>query len=223
MKTNAEATVDVRDMIVVHTALLREFRLAPSAVELAGRGSTTRVRDVAQHIELICALLHHHHAGEDALLWPVLSPRLSPRERALVAVAQSQHAAIEKALERVEVSRAAWTERTSGSTGEDLIVALQALYAALHEHLDAEERDLLPLAAVHLDPSEWQSIGEAGAAAIAAKDRLLVFGMFAYESDPAVLATMLQRAPAPVRLLVPRLAPRMYARHAARMLGTRRP
>jgi hypothetical protein len=50
-----------------------------------------------------------------------------------------------------------------------------------------------------------------------------VFGMFSYEGDPEVLATMLDSAPAPVRVVVPRIAPRIYARHAARVYGTPRP
>ena len=52
---------------------------------------------------------------------------------------------------------------------------------------------------------------------------MLVFGMFAYEGDPEVLAVMLAAAPAPVRFLALHVAPRIYARHAARIHGTPRP
>ena len=47
--------------------------------------------------------------------------------------------------------------------------------------------------------------------------------MFAYEGDPQVLAGMLQAAPALPRLLVPLVAPRIYARRASRVHGTSRP
>ncbi|MGV9480636.1 hemerythrin domain-containing protein [Gordonia aichiensis] len=217
------AGADIRDMIVVHTALLREFRLAPNAIRRAQRGSRRAVRRAVEHLELICSLLHHHHAGEDALLWPVLAPRLAPSESAFVAAAEAQHAGIETALDRVDVAKAEWVANQHDTETERLIVALEVLDQLLREHLEAEERYLLPLAAVHLSPREWGAIGEAGAAGVPKSALLLVFGMFCYEGDPEVLAQMLHTAPTPLRMIVPRLAPRVYARRAARLYGTRRP
>ncbi len=217
------ATIDVRDMVVVHTALLREFRLAGAAVHRAHDGTRKQVDAVLTHLELMCALLHHHHTGEDELLWPVLAPRLSAAERALVDVAESQHAGIEKALVSVETARARWAKRRDEQAADDLVTALDRLHELVREHLEAEERYLLPLAAAHLTASEWGAIGQAGAASTPKSAMLLVFGMFAYEGDPEILAMMLHAAPPPVRFLVPRLAPRVYARYAARVHGTRRP
>jgi hypothetical protein len=76
LELDQDRHVDVRDMIVVHTALLREFRLAPAAVERVTTGDRRQARRVGRHLDLLCTLMHHHHAGEDELLWPVLSPRL---------------------------------------------------------------------------------------------------------------------------------------------------
>ena len=50
--------------------------------------------------------------------------------------------------------------------------------ALLAEHLDTEERDLLPLAAAHLTPAQWAAVGAAGAASVPRSKLLLVFGMF---------------------------------------------
>ena len=72
------ALVDVRDMIVVHTAMLREFRLAPAAVRRTLPGDRSRARAVAGHVRFLCDLLHHHHEGEDELLWPTLRSRTPP-------------------------------------------------------------------------------------------------------------------------------------------------
>lgn len=215
--------VDVRDMVVVHTAMLREIRLAPAVVRLAQHGTARQRQAAVAHVDLLCDLLHHHHTGEDELLWPVLSPRLSPRELELVTVAESQHAGIEQALHRVAAARTAWSENTDDATADELVAGLEVLHGLLREHLEAEERHLLPLAAAYLTPAEWGAIGEAGAAGVPKSALLLVFGMFAYEGDPAVLAQMLHAAPPPVRLIVPRLAPRVYARYAARVHGTRTP
>lgn len=218
-----DAHVDVRDMLVVHTALLREFRLIPQAVADVAEGDRKRARTVDRHLGLLAGLLHHHHQGEDELLWPVLRERLAIEDTALLEVVEAQHAGIEQALNRVDTMRASWVEDADTQSRSTLVDALQSLSRLLTEHLAAEERHLLPLAAAHLTEAEWHAVGEAGAASIPKSTLPLVFGMFAYEGDPEVLAGMLQGAPAVPRLIVPRIAPRMYARRAAQVYGTQRP
>lgn len=221
--THDPELVDVRDMIVVHTALLREFRLAPAAVRRVSAGDRKQGLAVEGHLDLICMLMHHHHRGEDELLWPVLGPRLSDAAAAQLDMAAAQHAGIEQALERVIDARLSWVAAMDTSSAESLAVALTTLHALLAEHLEYEERNLLPLAAAHLSEIEWHAVGEAGAKSVPRRQLLLVFGMFAYEGDPEILDNMLAAAPPPARFIVPRIAPRVYARHAVRIHGARRP
>ncbi|GAA1876789.1 hemerythrin domain-containing protein [Williamsia serinedens] len=217
------SAVDVRDMLVVHTALLREFRLAPAAVRRV-RDADTRQRDrVDEHLELLCTLMHHHHEGEDELLWPLLRERLTGEDAAMLDVVEAQHAGIDTALTRVEDARSGWCEAVDATTTRRLASALEDLFDSLRDHLEVEERSVLPLAAVHLEPAEWHAVGEAGAASVPKSAMPLVIGMFAYEGDPAVLRDMLRPAPAPIRVLVPRIAPRVYARRALAVHGTRTP
>ncbi|QIG41838.1 hemerythrin domain-containing protein [Nocardioides anomalus] len=228
METNAPMTtdadlVDVRDMLVVHTALLREFRLAPAAVRRVAHDDRRQAFAVERHLDLVCGLMHHHHVGEDELLWPVLSPRLDARATPLLDVAEAQHAGIEAALDRVSGARLSWLGGADDASREELADALSRLHALLAEHLEHEERHLLPLAAAHLSEAEWHAIGDAGARSVPKRDLMLVFGMFAYEGDPEVLRLMLASAPPPVRFLVPRIAPRVYARRARRVHGTPTP
>lgn len=224
MTTAPDATaVDVRDMLVVHTALLREFRLAPAAVRRAGDADTRQRDRVDGHLDLLCTLMHHHHEGEDELLWPLLRERLVGEDAAMLDVVEAQHAGIDAALSRVNDARSAWRESLDPTTTRRLASALEDLFVALRDHLEVEERSVLPLAAVHLDPAEWHAVGEAGAASVPKSAMPLVIGMFAYEADPAVLKDMLRPAPAPVRVLVPRIGPRVYARRALAVHGTRTP
>ncbi len=199
--------VDVRDMIVVHTALLREFRLAPAAVARVTAGDTSSVAAVDRHLGLVCDLLHHHHEGEDALLWPLLRERVPVAAQALVNVAESQHAGLDVRLTTVATARTCWRDQPGEAQRDRLVAALEDLHADLKAHLDAEERTVLPLAAGVLTDAEWAAIGAAGAAGVPKPALLLVFGMFAYEGDPAVLRTMLATAPPLARRIVPRLAP----------------
>lgn len=215
--------VDVRDMIVVHTAMLREFRLAPQTVARVPAGAHRAVRRVSAHLELLCDMLHHHHAGEDQLLWPPLRALLTSEGQTRLDEAEAQHSDIDAALRMVNAARQRWTDVDGHGGRNDLIVALELLYGLLVTHLDAEERELLPLAAAYLSADQWAALARAGATSVPISKLLLVFGMFAYEGDPAVLATMLRSAPPPVRVVVPMLAPRVYARYAERIHGTRRP
>lgn len=215
--------VDVRDMIVVHTALLREFRLVPTAVARVAPGDTSSAAAVDRHLGLLCDLLHHHHQGEDALLWPLLRERVPVAAQALIDAAESQHAGLDACLTSVATARAPWRDQPNDAHRDLLVAALDQLHAELKTHLDAEESTVLPLAASVLTDAEWAAVGAAGAAGVPKPALLLVFGMFAYEGDPAVLRNMLAAAPALARRVVPRLAPRAYARRARAVHGTPRP
>ena len=210
-------------MLVVHTAMLREFRLAPSAVARVRAGDSRQAAVVDRHIGFVSDLLHHHHTGEAAHLWPPLRERLPDDALPLLEQAEAQHAALDDCIEAVAANRRAWTADPDRATRDRLVNSLRRLHVLLVEHLDAEERTLLPFAAALLTKPEWDAIGAAAVAALPKPAMPLVFGMFAYEGDPEVLATMLHNAPAPARLLVPRIAPRVYARRAAQVYGTARP
>jgi hemerythrin-like domain-containing protein len=201
-----DTMVDTRDMIVVHTALLRELRLAPQLVE---RGAL----HARAHVAFVLDLLEHHHAGEDRLLWPVLRGRVPPELQHLLDHTGQQHRGIE---ELVEAAR-------NEPDDDRLAALLRRLHDLVAEHLDAEERDILPLAALHLTQAEWAAIGENGAAAVPRTKLPLLFGMFMYEGDPDVVRDMLSSAPPVARALLPRIAPHAYARYCRRVHGTRRP
>lgn len=221
--THPDDLVDVRDMIVVHTALLREFRLAPAAVRRVDIGDAKTAVAVDRHLGFLCDLLHHHHQGEDDLLWPLLRGRVPAAAEHLLDEVESQHADIETALGTAALARSEWLRQPDVEGRDALSAALGHLHDLLRAHLDLEETSVLPLAASVLTDAEWHAIGDAAAAAMPKPALLLAFGMFAYEGDPDVLRTMLSSAPAVPRLLVPRLAPRVYARRARRIHGTTNP
>lgn len=215
--------IDVRDMIVVHTALMREVRLAPRAVERVPPGDGKRAALVDNHIGFVCNLLHHHHAGEDELLWPKLRARVDGNAASLIDEVEAQHQELDIVLQRVDTARRDWTAEPDVERRTSLVAHLTTLHVLLSEHLDLEERTMLPLAASVLTEAEWHAIGEAGVAVMPKAVLPLAFGMFAYEGDPAVLRDMLRTAPLVPRLVLPRISPRVYARRALRVHGTARP
>ena len=214
---------DTRDMLVVHDSIRRQFRDAPALVRGVAVGDTDRAAVVADHVELLGALLHHHHVGEDRLLWPVLQPRVPADLAATVARMEHQHEGIAEAQESVTAHLPGWRAGAGESDRETLASALDDLLGRVTEHLAAEEQHILPLAAEHMTTAEWQRLGEEGIAGLPSKQLPLVFGMVMYGADPEVIRGMLAHAPLVPRLLMPHLAPRVYARYARRVHGTATP
>lgn len=219
----ADQAIDTRDMIVVHTALRREYRLAPGVVQAVEPGDVARAVTVADHVHLINGFLHHHHTGEDRLLWPKLLERVPAEVAPTVELMESQHHNIHRLIDSCETLLASWRNDASQPSRDALAEALAQLHGALGEHLSAEEEQILPLAAQCLSQQEWDQLGEDGMASLEKKHQPLVLGMFMYEGDPLVLAQMLSKAPLIPRVMMPRLAPRTYRRYARRIYGTDKP
>ncbi len=223
MSTGHTAELDTRDMVVVHTAFRREFRLAPALVRGVAEGDVRRAGVVADHLDLMTTMLYHHHETEDRLLWPVLLERVPAELAPTVELMERQHERIHAANAAVTERLPRWRAGAPAEAGERLAQALDEVDAALAEHLTAEEDQLLPIAARHMTATEWQRMGEEGMAGIRSSQLPLAFGMLQYEGDPEVLAEMLSHAPALARLLMPLMAPRAFARYAKRVHGTSTP
>lgn len=217
------AVLDTRDMVVVHQAMRREVRLAPAAVRRTPGDDRRRVRRVARHLQQLTLGVTLHHEGEDRLLWPKLQARAPEQLAPLIDLMERQHQTVHELILAVDAHRTAWAAHPDPATQARLAATLSRLSQALDEHLAAEERDVLPLAAAHLTAGEWQELGRDGVAAIPKTQAALAFGTMMYEGDPEVIDLILSQAPAPVRLLLPRIAPRAYARQARRVHGTPAP
>jgi hypothetical protein len=59
--------VDTRDMLVIHTSLRREYRLAPALVRAVAPGDMTLGRRVSEHLDFFKTMLHRHRGGEDSV------------------------------------------------------------------------------------------------------------------------------------------------------------
>src|SRR6266545_5069818 len=92
---------DTHDMVIVHRVYRRVMRDAPDLVRRVEPGDTTRAERLAAHLTEIHTALHHHHAAEDELLWPVLLERVSA-DREVVVRMTEQHARVAELLEKAD-------------------------------------------------------------------------------------------------------------------------
>jgi len=206
--------IDVRDMAIVHRTFRNAYEESARLVRAAPSPSPGRVTFLADHIDFGIAALHHHHEGEDELLYPKLIQRV-PEQAPMTEQVEHEHLAIKTALEAASAACAAWRQRPSAETGEALAAALDHLNAVVQPHLDDEENKVVPLAAVTLTQREWDAMGKQGVAWIPRNKRGIAFGMILEPLGDADRAYMMRSLPAPVRMLYPFLIERPWKKYAS--------
>lgn len=209
---------DVHEMVVIHRVFRREFTLLPGLIRKVAGGDVSRAGLVGDHLALILAGLHMHHTGEDEVLWPILLERATPSAD-LVATMQAQHARVDEHSDLVGSLLADWRESASAVRGEQLAQALERFGAALLEHLELEEREILPLVSEHVTVREWDSLGEHGKDAMSGRQLPLMFGAILEDADEEESRRMLGHLPAPIRLVMRTVGARQYRRHISRVRG----
>jgi len=207
---------DVSGMYIVHTMIRREFALLPGLVRDVAPADRDRAQVVADHIRLLSLIVHEHHCGEDAVLWPNLLIRAPKETHPAIHRVEGQHEGIDALSSRIDALLATWLDSGAGDCGDDLAYGLEQLAAALNEHMSLEEKLMLPLVERHIFASEWDGMVERGAARIPADLGPVVVGMLMYEGGRNAVPPELHDAVAPV-------ARPAYAAHCRAVHGTATP
>jgi len=156
---------DTSDMLTIHALFRRAFTDAPELVRGVADGDTARLLPVAGHVREVATALHHHHEGEDQLLWDTLEQR-APACALHVGLMRSQHAATAGQLERLDVLMDAW-EESAGAAERDAVAALlDDVRDTLLTHLGQEETQILPTAATVMSQRVWGLLHEHGMASV---------------------------------------------------------
>ena len=205
--------IDVRDMAIVHRTFRRVYDESARLVRANPTPSAARVAFLADHIDFGVGMLHHHHESEDELLYPVLIAKV-PEQAGHTEEVEHEHQLVAGAIDAVSTACSAWRQRPAAETGEALAAALDSLNAQLQPHLDDEERDIVPLAAVTLTQEEWEAVGEHSRSQIPRDKMAIAFGMLLEPLDDSDRAYMKATLPAPDRLLYPLLIQRPWTKYA---------
>jgi hemerythrin-like domain-containing protein len=205
--------IEVKDMAIVHKTFRRAFEESAELVRANPTPSAQRVTFLADHIDFVISVLHHHHESEDEMLYPLLAERAKD-QMAMVNEVGHQHVEVNGAINAVTEACAAWRGAPSANTGEQLAAALDNLNTVLQPHLDDEEQKVVPLAAVTLTQQEWTAMGEGAQAGIEKKMLPVAFGLLLEPLNDADKAYMKGHLPTPVRLLFPLLIQRPWNKYA---------
>ena len=79
---------------------------------------------------------------------------------ALITRMEGQHQGVADAVEATRRGLSAWAEAPTNESAESLAAALGSVVDRLAEHLAEEERDVVPLIAVHITQAEWEHLGK---------------------------------------------------------------
>ncbi|GAB2471860.1 hemerythrin domain-containing protein [Jatrophihabitans fulvus] len=223
LPTGPTAVGAAAEMRTIHTIFRRELRLAPALIRSVEHGDRLRAAMVNTHLDLLDRFLHHHHTIEDDMVWPILLDRVAGEIAPLVELMEAQHATVARLLEEAQTVRGAWRTTADAGTAHRLADVYGRMHDALLEHLEAEERHVMPLVERALSKKEWLRIAKKAQRSMPLKDGPRVLGMMAYDGDPDVVREMLGAVPGPFRSVVIRMGHKAYAKHATRVYGTPTP
>jgi hemerythrin-like domain-containing protein len=152
--------VDMMMMYVMHHGFRRDLAAFAAAAMATPADARDSWQALAQRWDLFAEILHHHHSGEDAGLWPLLLDRTDDAGRAVLEAMEAEHGEIDPILQ----SCAAGFARLAGHADEDaraaLAVRLCAARESLARHLRHEETEAIAIIQEVMTAQEWEDLEE---------------------------------------------------------------
>jgi hemerythrin-like domain-containing protein len=213
---------DTSDMVIVHRMFRRECATLPKLVAAVAGGDVARAHIVARHAREVLDMLHHHHMGEDELLWPRLSARTRFNADLLVRM-DSQHQGLAVLLDRAATAFTEWQDAPTVPTSTPLTALLEQLSTGLDEHFDEEEAAILPMVERVITAGEYQEVGQRGLVSIPLARRLIALGYLLEGASPQEQTDFLAAIPRPARLAYRLIGERQHRNETARLRSPLQP
>jgi iron-sulfur cluster repair protein YtfE (RIC family) len=220
--TRTTGHLDLTMMLAFHDAFRRDLaHLARAASRHpADLNDPARRTAVLAGWELFKTQLHHHHAAEDADLWPRMRAHLAdrPDDLALLQAMEDEHGRIDPLLAAID---GAFADRDHGH--QRLGDTVDALATELSGHLAHEERDALPLMDQALTAAEWQKFAADQRRKNGIRGAAQLFPWLLDGAPAERVQAVLKRFPPPLRVVYRRIWRPRYARHNHWEPSTRSP
>ncbi len=218
---SATSTPYTQEMIMIHRVFRREADQLRRYVGAVRKGDVTRARQLADVVREYIGGLHHHHSGEDELIWPLLHERARVHDD-LVSLMEKQHEALDGTLTEIQRLLPRW-EATAEDEDRDALVAAFAEHGRiLHQHLADEESLVMPLVEEHLSLPEWELVGKNGMAGLPKNKVFLALGAILEEATPQERAEFMRKVPLPGRIAWKLIGRRQYRDWRASVRGEAR-
>ncbi|MEW2428739.1 hemerythrin domain-containing protein [Micromonospora sp. NPDC047644] len=204
------------EMVIIHRVFRREATVLQKLVASAGAGDIARATQVTAAIREYVGGLHHHHHLEDELIWPLLHERASLHSE-LVTRMEKQHGQLDTTLQALDALLPRWEGHATAEVRDELAASLADHRAVLVEHLDEEERQVLPLIAEHLSVDEWNLVGRRGLEAVPRNKVMHALGAILEDATPDEQRYFLAKVPAVGRVMWRLVGQRQYRQQVARL------
>jgi len=155
-----EGPVDVKMMYVMHHAFRRDLELFAEAAAVTPAEDRATWRALARRWAVFSEVLHHHHGGEDAGLWPWLTAAADDSERATLEAMEAEHAVIDPLLTACAAGFARVTTATDPDVAAELAERLASGREALLAHMAHEETEAMALVQKYMTQQDWDHVVE---------------------------------------------------------------
>lgn len=152
-----EGPVDLAGMFLMHRAFRRDLDRFRAAVPATPYGDRATWRRLARRWSFFGDVLHKHHSGEDAGLWPLLRSR-APDARVVLDAMEAEHGRIDPLLATCAEGFAVLSTGGGAADRDELAAHVDALHDALSAHLAHEEADAMALVQAHLSAADWDRL-----------------------------------------------------------------
>jgi hemerythrin-like domain-containing protein len=198
--------VDMTVMYLMHHAFRRDLTRFAAAVPRTPLADHATWVALAERWERFSEILHHHHSGEDAGIWPFLLGRADASERETLLAMEAEHEKIDPLLSSAADGFARLAGGAADRPREELRAALAVRLAEAKEllghHLRHEESEAIVILQRHMTPPDWERIEKEH---FTSKDSLTfllyVVPWLAEELPKAVLDQVLADAGVPMRVI----------------------
>ncbi|MGO4255183.1 hemerythrin domain-containing protein [Marmoricola sp. RAF53] len=154
-----EGPVDMKMMYVMHHAFRRDLDKFAAAVAATPADDVATWKALGARWDLFFTVLHNHHSGEDAGLWPFLLERADETERATLEAMEEEHSHIDPLLAACAEGFATMAGNHPAVEREDVRNALKvrvvATRDALARHLAHEETDAMTILQKYMTEEQW--------------------------------------------------------------------
>ena len=155
-----DGPVDLTAMFLMHRGFRRDLEAFGRAVPATPLSEPATWSALAERWRVFAEILHGHHAGEDAGLWPLLLERVDAagdgEGRATLEAMSAEHSRIDPLLEVCDAGFRRMVRAPDAAAREALTRDLAAARDHLGAHLAHEERDALRLVQAHLSQDDYQ-------------------------------------------------------------------
>ncbi|MDP9825805.1 hemerythrin domain-containing protein [Kineosporia succinea] len=210
---------DSRDMVGAHDMFRLHYGKLPALVRGVAPGDVERAGVVTGHIELLAALLHGHHGSEDDHVWPLLHERCLEEVQPLVSTMEAQHDQLDVGLQELVAGARSWAVSAGEAERDALAAVADRVDAALREHLELEENQVLRLIDTYLTDAEWKATVAAASGKLTPESGALAIGMMLDQADAPMQEIIREGVPEEFWREVRPAAVAAYQDYAKRVYG----